>query len=563
MDEDELAGKLSQQLAAARQQKEIIRSYAEGRADIKGLNAKSLEKLEDDDYLIKQYKEFLAMSNLNMCPLIVGSLQDDMTVMAFTDVTDADKDVDDEPKPQPKSKLSAPAAGLQADKEAQRRWRMGHMYTKSKAIIADCLHHGDGYGLVDEDGNMFRLPTMDCVVQTKYLDPWDRVSAYYEMTENNVKIRTMYWLNDNDVVFRSVSKGDEPWETTRSKHSRIPIVPAFTPEGKGIYEDHTATIDRINYMIFSRVVVVDKQAYKELWLKGLPLYVVDDDGELKSIDWSEQMLQGPGSANVLPGDDSDVKETGATDIGPLTSAAFSEIKHLAALTSTPLYILDPSSAQQSAEGADLADKVHRMKVRTMRTGIGECFAEMMSLSFEVTGKKGRTFEVVWAPLEDESLQSRANTAGILKGLLPLRLIWSLVLQLTPDEIQKAEEALREIQVDSTLAAPGGLGDGLKQQLEDEQTQAAGNDLEQTEIESNQFSLARAPEGGGDASDFIITYLQDRGNDAPARDVIIAGGRMGYTETALKTARTRMADRVKYERRNVGGKSVSYWVLVGF
>ena len=33
MDEDELAGKLSQQLAAARQQKEIIRSYAEGRAD--------------------------------------------------------------------------------------------------------------------------------------------------------------------------------------------------------------------------------------------------------------------------------------------------------------------------------------------------------------------------------------------------------------------------------------------------------------------------------------------------------------------------------------------------
>ena len=33
MDEDELAGKLSQQLAAARQQKEIIKSYAEGRAD--------------------------------------------------------------------------------------------------------------------------------------------------------------------------------------------------------------------------------------------------------------------------------------------------------------------------------------------------------------------------------------------------------------------------------------------------------------------------------------------------------------------------------------------------
>ena len=55
-----------------------------------------------------------------------------------------------------------------------------------------------------------------------------------------------------------------------------------------------------------------------------------------------------------------------------------------------------------------------MKVRTLRTGIAECLAEMMSLSFAVTGEPDLTFDVVWAPLEDESMASRANTAGILR-----------------------------------------------------------------------------------------------------------------------------------------------------
>ena len=66
------------------------------------------------------------------------------------------------------------------------------------------------------------------------------------------------------------------------------------------------------------------------------------------------------------------------------------------------------------------------------------------------------------------------------------------------------------------------------------------------------------------SSFVMTYLQSKGNEAPARDVITAGKAMGFSESALKTARTRMSDRVKYERRKgMAGRSVSYWVLVSF
>ena len=153
---------------------------------------------------------------------------------------------------------------------------------------------------------------------------------------------------------------------------------------------------------------------------------------------------------------------------------------------------------------------------------------------------------------------------ILYGVLPLRLIWSLVLQMTPEDIQKAEDALRELQERPELAVPGGIGDtagDTETYTEPLPSDASGGD---SAIEMETFSLAESPEGGGDPSDFIVTYLQSKGNEAPARDVITAGKAMGFSESALKTARTRMSDRVKYERRKgMAGRSVSYWVLVSF
>lgn len=561
---EELASRLSNQMRTLRAGKDIIDSYASGEAALKGLNYATLEAIKDDKQALKQFNEFIEMARLNMCPLIVDSVVDDMSVMAFTRVLE----VDTPEEPDSGVDQEARAVATSADKKAQRKWRDNHMSVQSKAIMTDCLHHGDGYGFVDEDGRMVRLPSGSVYVDSSWFDPWDRTAAYFELEDaaRGITVATLYWRNENGKIFRSVAEGiDAQWSTMPSKHSRIPVVPAYTPSGKGIYEPHLATIDRINFMIFSRLVIIDKQSFRELWLKGLPLYYRNTDtGELVQINWSDKLLQGPGGANILPGDDSDVKETGATDISPLTGAAFSELKHLAALTSTPLYILDPSSAQQSAEGADLADKVHRMKVRTLRTGIAECLAEMMSLSFAVTGEPDLTFDVVWAPLEDESMASRANTAGILKGVLPLRLIWSLVLQMTPEDIQKAEDALRELQERPELAVPGGIGDtagDTETYTEPLPSDASGGD---SAIEMETFSLAESPEGGGDPSDFIVTYLQSKGNEAPARDVITAGKAMGFSESALKTARTRMSDRVKYERRKgMAGRSVSYWVLVSF
>ena len=90
--------------------------------------------------------------------------------------------------------------------------------------------------------------------------------------------------------------------------------------------------------------------------------------------------------------------------------------------------------------------------------------------------------------------------------------------------------------------------------------APAEDLEETpEPSVEQFSTLRS-EADTDPSNFIITYLQDHGGGAWAREVIEAGRLKGYQENALKTARTRNSDLIKSERKSNAGKVANYWML---
>ena len=250
---------------------------------------------------------------------------------------------------------------------------------------------------------------------------------------------------------------------------------------------------------------------------------------------------------------------------------FSEIKHLAALTSTPLYILDPSSAQQSALGADLADKVHRTKVRTMRRTLADCLTELMSISFEATGDAERVFEAEWAPMEDESMSSRAQAASMVRNILPVEFIWSDILRLDPEQIAMAKAQMQQELTDDMMLVYSAHADALlalremrEQQaqpsLESELVVAENIEETPTSIEAGQLSAVANPEDPADPSNFIIVFLQDHGGGAWAREVIEAGVRQGFRENALKTARTRMSDLVISTRRRYGRSTANYWQM---
>ena len=369
---------------------------------------------------------------------------------------------------------------------------------------------------------------------------------------------------------------------------------AATADGRGIYESHLPVIDRINFSVYERLVLMDKQAFRELWIKGLPaFYENPETGEREIIDWSKVILRGPGNANLLPGDSTDVEETGEADFTQITAAVFNDVKYLAAVTSTPLYILDPSAAQESALGADKADKVHRTRIRTLRVSVGEALAEAMSLSFEATGEPGKEFETVWSPLEDETLAQRAQSAAVLQSIIPQRSLWTDVLQLTPEQISRAEAGLIEDRINKILdgvaeakaaaqaqqieqvdapAADAHLDDtGDETTPAEQDTQELSHDLVeslglaegnavQLSGDESTFTKSRAGKGTGanTAAVFLIDYLQDHGGEAPAADIQRAALEQGYRSSTVKVARTRMKDRVLTVRRTNGKGGFKVW-----
>lgn len=546
-----LATRLRGKLSESQSEKSAIQMYRKGTMPIKGLNGNTLEILKEHERELAQYRQFMEMAHLNMCPLIVSSVVDDTDIVAFRDA--------DEPS-------------SEADADAQDKWNRMHLSEVFTLAFTDMLHHGDGYGMFDhKTGDILHLPNDICVVETDWLSPWQRTAAYFESEYEGVRRSAMYFRKRDegglllDGVWYTFYTEKDGWSEPElvPRLTRIPIVPCRTTDGQGIYEDHLSTIDRINFMIFSRLVVTDKQSFKELWVSGLPAFIRNEDGTFTPIEWTEEMMTGPGGVNLLPGENTKVTETGSTDPSPLTGAAYADIKNLAALTKTPLYILDPSSAQQSALGADLADKTHRTNVRRLRVPAGMMMAELLSIAFEFEGRKVQLLPV-WAPLEDESWGSRAQTAALLRGVLPLESIWSLVLKLSPEEQEAARASLLDAR-EQGLVSPGGLGDLPDYELERESQDAALIDPEEAPYDptnANERFKASPLDGGtpGSPKLFLTEYLRSHGGEAPARDVITVGIGKGFSEPSLKMARMRSLPPIRTQRRRVGNRMVAYWIL---
>ena len=598
--------RLTDRLESERRRKAVLVPYREGRPPLCGIRSDLLTNMEDTVER-KQAADFLLMSRLNLCNLIVDAVTDDMAIDSFTDLT-APAEIPDpqaaetaegeEPSIAPSAggdvttaapSVSETDGGYPASSlEAQSRYRRQHGPSVLKRFAADVFHYGEGFLLVDAEGVVKYVPSDCAIVITDDLDPWNRLAAAVRLTDALGEEYMEVFIRSADgrvYEFRASQTGIVPvgGADGLTPFSRIPVVSAATPDGKGVYEAHLSTIDRINFSIYERIVLMDKQAFRELWVKGLPAFYEDPEtGERIPIDWSKVLLKGPGNANLLPGDSTDVEETGEADFTQITSAVLSDVKYLAAVTSTPLYILDPSAAQESALGADKADKVHRTRIRTLRVAVGEAFAEAMALSFEATGERGKEFEAVWAPLEDETISQRAQSATLLGDILPQRYLWTDILQLTPEQVSRAEAGLVEDRINKIL---DGVAEAKAQQQADEigaGAEDAGQDVE-AEFSAKVLDSA-GPELSGDeqsapgdeetftgsrtrrsakantSAAFLVSYLQQHGGEARAKEVQEAARQQGYGASTVKVARTRLGSRVRTVERQEGSTKRRWWIL---
>ncbi|MDR1265924.1 MAG: phage portal protein [Propionibacteriaceae bacterium] len=386
------------------------------------------------------YRRFKDLARLNVASLVVEAVTSRLQPDGFRSAGDDDADGDD---------------------GATARWERHHMAVQARDLFTDMAVYGSGFALVDDEtGAISTLDPWLTVVEPVRGSPsrpraaltagWDPVDGADRLI--------VFWEDDRVWARSAIRRGKvscvpdsgakwlpgKTWEWEEDARpvglSQVPVVPFVAKGGLGQFERHLASLDRINHTIFQRLSITVMQAFRQRWISGdLPdLYPEGHPKAGQKIDYEAIFRAGPAAMWRLP-PGTKVEESAYTDVTPLLTAVKDELKQLASVSQTPLYILDPEAAMGSAAGASASRETLVFKVEDFQARAGDSLVAAMALSFEATGERSDGLRVVWAPADRASLSEKAQAASQAKDSLPRRMVWRKIWQLTPAEMAQAEQ----------------------------------------------------------------------------------------------------------------------------
>lgn len=228
-----------------------------------------------------------------------------------------------------------------------------------------------------------------------------------------------------------------------------PVVVYLNPDGLGEFESHTDVIDRCNEGELQRLSTMAMQAFRQRALKSAPdgdgLPKDDQDG--KPIDWAALFEPAPGALWDLP-PGIDLWESQQTDIRPMLDALKEDIRKLSAATKTPLPMLMPDGANQSAEGAQNTEKGFIFKcedrLAVAKLGLEAALVKaLQTMGFDVEDTVSVAFESPERVTLSEkySAASMAKAAGESWGSIRRNILNYSPDQMRQDDLDRAREQL--------------------------------------------------------------------------------------------------------------------------
>lgn len=185
---------------------------------------------------------------------------------------------------------------------------------------------------------------------------------------------------------------NDEWEWVgapiKQKSEKCLIQSYRTTDGKGIWEKHRDTIDRINEITLNALTLIVMQSFRQRAVKGdLPdVYPADHPLAGESVNYDEIFATGPAALWKLP-KDAEVWESAAVDVTPIYKARKEELMTLSSLTRTPQDIFD--NTNQSALGAQIGREPLKYAVQKMNQRLDTFFRVILGIGFEIEGDATR------------------------------------------------------------------------------------------------------------------------------------------------------------------------------
>jgi hypothetical protein len=379
------------------------------------------------------------------------------------------------------------------DKIARNIMRVNKFKVLSREIHRNQLWAADAYGMVTPPKKTAGIP----IITSE--DPRETITAHDAATGETLAALKLYrddW-DASDVAHMFIRQADgsvlhyplrksgkmtvfttgaarfiRGWELEPQgvgKLSRMPIIRFPNRGGRGEYEWHLDTVDRINDEIMDKLVIAKVQAFRQMAVKNLPdtaIKMVDGQPHEVEIDYSNAFEATPGALWRLPAD-SDMWESTPTDLGPLRLAIKDDLQDLAGATQTSLPSMTPDAASGSAEGAALMREKEVDAAQECIDYADGSWAELMSTAFAFMDDEERAdiaqLEPMWGPVERYSLSEKAE-ADSKAGSLPIEIRWTDIWQYDPADVPRLRQLKGADLLSNPVTPPSGSpgGNGVPQ-----------------------------------------------------------------------------------------------------
>lgn len=233
--------------------------------------------------------------------------------------------------------------------------------------------------------------------------------------------RESWQLFNGDRSVRLVNAGG--WLPLAAAETYVGPPPVWIFErrdGQGLIEPHLDVIDRINLGKLQRLSTAAIQAFKQRALQkdpGARLPEKDENGNV--IDWAKVFEPAPGALWDLP-PGINIWESGVTDTRMMLDGEKADARDFGAVTGTPISMLQPDSANQSAGGAaaTTAQQVDACEADIDRIKLAAAAAMVTALGVEGVEIGDETVEIdfenpAWVTLAEKmDAYSKAVASGM-------------------------------------------------------------------------------------------------------------------------------------------------------
>lgn len=329
----------------------------------------------------------------------------------------------------------------------------------SGSWLADALDYsftmGQGFVMVSDgpDGPVITAEDpRHCVVSTDPLDPLN-VRAALKVYRDEIDNTEWAHLLIGDLGQERVHvarRGDSGWAWDETKSGPLPfrgyglpIVPLPNKLGMGEFEPHIDVLDRINQTIADRLWVTKIQAWRQRALErdkeSSDIPSIDPDTGEK-VDLDSIFASAPDALWKMP-KGWKVWESTPLDITPILSAIKDDVREFSTVSATPLPWASDNT-NQSGAGARNVRSALTDKAADRMTRHTPALRRVARLALAASGNAdlaGSLIEVMWAPIDVESLDMRGQAAASAASSgVPWEIIMTDVWKFSPETVARAK-----------------------------------------------------------------------------------------------------------------------------